>query len=74
MSRVTSSPPLPRMAIAEGRTALKKAGFDPGPSAGARSELWIRRKDQCPALIAYSGPPWGEYFLKESVDNALNMK
>jgi hypothetical protein len=62
----------PKISIPEGRVLLS-VSFEPGPNAGPRGECWIRKRDGHPVFVTYAGPPWGEYFMAESVHDALAM-
>ena len=61
-----------KISIVEGRKLLRNGGFDPGPNAGSRAECWIRKRDGHPVTVTYA-PPWGEYFMAESLhDESLH--
>jgi hypothetical protein len=61
---------LPRIPITEGRKILRNANFTEGPAAGDRGEVWMD-PNGLPHYVAYWGPPFGEDFLQESLDDAL---
>ena len=61
-----------KVPVSEGRARLEAAHFTSGDvGCGNRGEIWIRN-DGFPAFITYVGPPYGEFFSKESLDRALN--
>jgi hypothetical protein len=64
-------PPLRKTPLAEGRAQLIERDFEMGPNAGSRGELWIHKSGH-PAFITYVGPPYGEYFSTESLEEAFS--